>query len=124
MLNFVVVDGIKRKRGRPKGSTKKAQAEEQRHNKLFSPSKKEVSDVLSESPVKPQHAEDDTGLECKKCQRKFSNKRQISKHICFAQLKNVPDEDDLHSKSLYGYFSPLHGITISVCNIATLMLSR
>lgn len=98
---YIVIEGIKRKRGRPKGSTKKAQADVQMPNKLSSQPKKEISNVLSEPPDKPQHSEDATGLECKKCQRKFRNKRQISKHICFAELADVPDEDDFHSKSLY-----------------------
>ncbi|XP_017327742.1 zinc finger protein ZFAT [Ictalurus punctatus] len=94
-----VPEGIKRKRGRPKGSTKKAQADVQRPNKLSSQPKKDIADVLTESPIKAQHAEDGTGLECKKCQRKFSNKRQISKHICFADLRDVPDDDDFQSEN-------------------------
>ncbi|XP_060726877.1 zinc finger protein ZFAT-like isoform X1 [Tachysurus vachellii] len=92
-----VPEVIKRKRGRPKGSTKKAQADVPGPNQFSSQSKKDDCDVLSESPVKPQHTEDGTGLECKKCQRKFSNKRQISKHICFAELK---DEDDFHGEDI------------------------
>lgn len=66
---------------------------------MSSQPKKVISHVQSESLVNPQHNPDDTGLECKKCQRKFSNKRQISKHICFAELKDVPGDDDFHSKS-------------------------
>lgn len=93
-----VPEGVKRKRGRPKGSTKKIQADVQGPNQLSSQPNKAVSDALSESPIQPQHTEDGTGLECKKCQRKFSNKRQISKHICFAELKDVPDEDGFHSE--------------------------
>lgn len=67
---------------------------------MSSQPKKDIADVLTESPIKAQHAEDGTGLECKKCQRKFSNKRQISKHICFADLRDVPDDDDFQSKEL------------------------
>ncbi|XP_062847085.1 zinc finger protein ZFAT-like [Trichomycterus rosablanca] len=86
---------VKRKRGRPKGSTKKPQADELRSNKVSGQPKNETSDVQSESTAESQ-TEDANDLECKKCQRKFSNKRQSSKHICFAELKVVPDEDELH----------------------------
>ncbi|XP_072536439.1 zinc finger protein ZFAT isoform X2 [Salminus brasiliensis] len=93
-------DGVvKRKRGRPKGSTKKAQADKVRSNKASSQSKKETPDAQPES-VAEQQSEDDIGLECKKCHRKFSNKRQISKHICFAGLKEAADEDENQGHNL------------------------
>ncbi|XP_022530053.2 zinc finger protein ZFAT [Astyanax mexicanus] len=89
-------DGVvKRKRGRPKGSTKKVQADKVRTNKASSQPKKETPAAQPESAAEQQN-EDDTGLECKKCHRKFSNKRQISKHICFAGLKEAADEEENH----------------------------
>ncbi|XP_076826313.1 zinc finger protein ZFAT [Brachyhypopomus gauderio] len=84
---------VKRKRGRPKGSTKKVQADEPKSNEVSSQPKNETADVQSESDLQ---SEDVTGLECKKCQRKFSNKRQISKHICFAELKEAVEEEEFH----------------------------
>uniref|UniRef100_W5LEF6 Zinc finger and AT-hook domain containing n=1 Tax=Astyanax mexicanus TaxID=7994 RepID=W5LEF6_ASTMX len=93
---FLFVDGVvKRKRGRPKGSTKKVQADKVRTNKASSQPKKEMPAAQPESAAEQQN-EDDTGLECKKCHRKFSNKRQISKHICFAGLKEAADEEENH----------------------------
>ncbi|XP_066539989.1 zinc finger protein ZFAT-like isoform X2 [Hoplias malabaricus] len=85
---------VKRKRGRPKGSTKKVQVEKVRSSKASSQRKEEASDVVAE-----QLTEDDTDLECKKCQRNFSNKRQISKHICFAGLKEIADDDENHGNN-------------------------
>ncbi|XP_069477770.1 zinc finger protein ZFAT isoform X2 [Ambystoma mexicanum] len=78
--------GVKRKRGRPKGSTKKFYTDEDAADNVtidsLEPSQPEpeievVSDTLSES------------LECRKCSRKFSNSRQLRKHICM----NFPNED-------------------------------
>ncbi|KAI4882454.1 hypothetical protein NFI96_033348 [Prochilodus magdalenae] len=91
---------VKRKRGRPKGSTKKVQADKARSSKASVQPKKETSSQ-NEQPesVAEQQSEDDTGLECRKCQRKFSNKRQISKHICFAGLREVTDEDWSHGNN-------------------------
>ncbi|XP_057195557.1 zinc finger protein ZFAT-like isoform X2 [Triplophysa rosa] len=82
---------IKRKRGRPKGSTKKVRPEEVTLQK--SPDQQESTNVQSVTIVEEQ-SEDGTDLECKKCNRKFSNKRQISKHICFVGLKEAADEEE------------------------------
>ncbi|KAL7874979.1 hypothetical protein SRHO_G00059490 [Serrasalmus rhombeus] len=94
-------DGVvKRKRGRPKGSTKKVQADKLRLSKASSQPKKEMcSPNMQPESVAEQQSEDDAGLECRKCQRKFSNKRQISKHICFAGLKEVIDDDENHGNN-------------------------
>ncbi|XP_026863072.2 zinc finger protein ZFAT isoform X1 [Electrophorus electricus] len=89
---------IKRKRGRPKGSTKKVQADETKSNKASGQPKKETADVPSELEL-TMLSEDGSAYECKKCQRKFSNKRQISKHICFAELKETAEEDDFHGQN-------------------------
>ncbi|XP_050748288.1 zinc finger protein ZFAT [Gymnogyps californianus] len=82
---------VKRKRGRPKGSTKKFCVDE---------------DVAENNPVPseetppgteegPELSEVSPGsLECKKCNRKFSNTRQLRKHICIIVLNEGEEEGD------------------------------
>nr|KAF6427048.1 zinc finger and AT-hook domain containing [Molossus molossus] len=79
---------MKRKRGRPKGSTKKPSAEEE----LAEP-------VAIQSEACPLALEEARGpapsrLQCPKCSRKFSSLRQLSKHICIALL-DLGNESDL-----------------------------
>ncbi|NXP17215.1 ZFAT protein, partial [Scytalopus superciliaris] len=81
----------KRKRGRPKGSTKKFCVDE---------------DVAENNPVPseetppgteegPELSEVSPGsLECRKCNRKFSNTRQLTKHICIIVLNDGEEEGD------------------------------
>ncbi|XP_062322195.1 zinc finger protein ZFAT-like [Osmerus eperlanus] len=76
---------VKRKRGRPKGSTKK------------SCSDKLVVDLNSAPPAQEQNEaveEKDKSLDCKRCNRKFSNRRQILKHICLMALKDEEEEEE------------------------------
>ncbi|XP_049710173.1 zinc finger protein ZFAT isoform X2 [Elephas maximus indicus] len=77
---------VKRKRGRPKGSTKKPCAEEELAEHVMTPA--ENSPLASEegSSLAP------SSLECSKCCRKFSNTRQLRKHICIIVL-NLGEED-------------------------------
>ncbi|XP_010071562.1 PREDICTED: zinc finger protein ZFAT isoform X1 [Pterocles gutturalis] len=82
---------VKRKRGRPKGSTKKFCVDE---------------DVAENNPVPseetppgteegPELSEVSPGsLECRKCNRKFSNTRQLRKHICIIVLNEGEEEGD------------------------------
>ncbi|XP_009881191.1 PREDICTED: zinc finger protein ZFAT isoform X1 [Charadrius vociferus] len=82
---------VKRKRGRPKGSTKKFCVDE---------------DVAENNPVQseetppgteegPELSEVSPGsLECRKCNRKFSNTRQLRKHICIIVLNEAEEEGD------------------------------
>ncbi|NXJ65989.1 ZFAT protein, partial [Rostratula benghalensis] len=82
---------VKRKRGRPKGSTKKFCGDE---------------DVVENNPVPseetppgaeegPELSEVSPGsLECRKCNRKFSNTRQLRKHICILVLNEGEEEGD------------------------------
>ncbi|NXI53447.1 ZFAT protein, partial [Chloroceryle aenea] len=82
---------VKRKRGRPKGSTKKFCVDE---------------DVAENNPVPseetPPGAEEGAelselspgSLECRKCNRKFSNTRQLRKHICILVLNEGEEEGD------------------------------
>ncbi|KAL1767881.1 zinc finger protein ZFAT [Sigmodon hispidus] len=79
---------MKRKRGRPKGSTKKPSTEEEM-----------VESHVSPSEDGPLALEEGTGLapsslECSKCCRKFSNARQLRKHICIIVLNLGEEEGD------------------------------
>ncbi|XP_028836107.1 zinc finger protein ZFAT [Denticeps clupeoides] len=84
---------IKRKRGRPKGSTKKVRSENGVPSAVCSQEEKSKPEVQAEATkeLENTHA---TTLECNKCSRKFSNKRQLTKHICLVRLKDVDDEEE------------------------------
>ncbi|XP_022357866.1 zinc finger protein ZFAT [Enhydra lutris kenyoni] len=77
---------MKRKRGRPKGSTKKPSAEEDLAESTVGP--------RVDSPPAPKEGSGPApgSLECGKCYRKFSNPRQLRKHICIIVL-NLDEED-------------------------------
>uniref|UniRef100_A0A673JCA0 Zinc finger protein ZFAT-like n=1 Tax=Sinocyclocheilus rhinocerous TaxID=307959 RepID=A0A673JCA0_9TELE len=91
--NFVV----KRKRGRPKGSTKKVQPETVQ--KITPNQQEKESTTIQPVAVAEEPSEDGSDLECKKCNRVFSNRRQISKHICFVGLKEAADEEEYGTNS-------------------------
>lgn len=77
----------KRKRGRPKGSTKKASAEEE--------PAAGAAGASTAPPGAPEEAGPAPGcLECPKCARKFSNLRQLRKHICIVVLSLGEAEGD------------------------------
>ncbi|XP_006100335.1 zinc finger protein ZFAT [Myotis lucifugus] len=83
----------KRKRGRPKGSTKKPSAEEEL-----------VGSVVGPSEAPPRAPEEGSSLapgclECPKCSRKFSNLRQLRKHICIIVLSLGEAEGDAGNES-------------------------
>ncbi|XP_035942238.1 zinc finger protein ZFAT isoform X1 [Halichoerus grypus] len=93
---------MKRKRGRPKGSTKKPSPEEE----LL------VGSAVGPSEDSPPAPEEGSGLapsslECSKCCRKFSNPRQLRKHICIIVLNldeeegEAGDESDLELERKY-----------------------
>ncbi|XP_045668147.1 zinc finger protein ZFAT isoform X2 [Ursus americanus] len=77
---------MKRKRGRPKGSTKKPSAEEELAESAVGPSEDSPPAPGEGSGLAP------SSLECSKCCRKFSNPRQLRKHICIIVL-NLDEED-------------------------------
>uniref|UniRef100_A0A8C8TTU6 Zinc finger protein ZFAT n=1 Tax=Peromyscus maniculatus bairdii TaxID=230844 RepID=A0A8C8TTU6_PERMB len=84
---------MKRKRGRPKGSTKKPSPEEEVVESLVSPSE--------DGPLAPEEGSDlaPSSLECSKCCRKFSNTRQLRKHICIIVLNLGEEEADAGNES-------------------------
>ncbi|CAG6015820.1 unnamed protein product [Menidia menidia] len=92
---------LKRKRGRPKGSTKKAcvagmaatpcSPEEHLKGEI----KKKDADLSNSAQGDSQ--EEILGLECRDCHRSFRNRRQILKHICLREEDD--DEDDTGSIS-------------------------
>ncbi|XP_042201509.1 zinc finger protein ZFAT isoform X2 [Callorhinchus milii] len=79
---------VKRKRGRPKGSKKKFVSEVQDTGDAGS------SNQSAESKPEQEEGESEEGdsLDCRKCSRKFSNKRQLRKHRCFVVLKDDGEE--------------------------------
>uniref|UniRef100_A0A663LL82 Zinc finger protein ZFAT n=1 Tax=Athene cunicularia TaxID=194338 RepID=A0A663LL82_ATHCN len=82
---------VKRKRGRPKGSTKKFCVDEDVAENNPAPSE-ETPPGTEEGP---ELSEVSPGsLECKKCNRKFSNTRQLRKHICIIVLNEGEEEGD------------------------------
>ncbi|XP_063777306.1 zinc finger protein ZFAT isoform X2 [Pseudophryne corroboree] len=80
---------VKRKRGRPKGSTKKPFAEEEpAENNGSLPKENQLE--AKEARLSPEPLPDN--LECRKCSRTFCNIRQLKKHICIIVLN---DDDDV-----------------------------
>ncbi|XP_066435013.1 zinc finger protein ZFAT [Eleutherodactylus coqui] len=87
---------VKRKRGRPKGSTKKSIAEEEPAESNGNLPKEDTEEGrLSPEPVPDS-------LECRKCSRTFSNIRQLKKHICIIVLND--DEDVTQANDFEGKF--------------------
>ncbi|XP_036931451.1 zinc finger protein ZFAT-like isoform X2 [Acanthopagrus latus] len=92
---------VKRKRGRPKGSTKKTRTDltdgkadsihsvEDNVKNERAGNKEEGSGQCSS--IEGESHEGTLGLECRDCHRSFSNRRQILKHIC---LKEEQEEDN------------------------------
>ncbi|XP_077127384.1 zinc finger protein ZFAT isoform X1 [Ranitomeya variabilis] len=87
---------VKRKRGRPKGSTKKSIADEEPAESNGS----HARDDVEEGRPSPEPVPD--SLECRKCSRTFSNIRQLKKHICIIVLND--DEDVAHANDFEGKF--------------------
>ncbi|XP_033011781.1 zinc finger protein ZFAT isoform X1 [Lacerta agilis] len=89
---------VKRKRGRPKGSTKKFYADEE----LAESSNCAPSEGAAVGPEEGgELAEIPPGnLECRKCNRKFSNSRQLRKHICIiVKPEDLEEEGDAGNDS-------------------------
>uniref|UniRef100_A0A4W5MC03 Zinc finger and AT-hook domain containing n=1 Tax=Hucho hucho TaxID=62062 RepID=A0A4W5MC03_9TELE len=93
---------VKRKRGRPKGSTKKIVADGLM-TETTSPNQKKQKQQTVEAqseagPVDEEEPEDDNDLDCKKCNRVFGNRRQIMKHICLIDLREDDDQEEDNDK--------------------------
>ncbi|XP_055770623.1 zinc finger protein ZFAT-like isoform X5 [Salvelinus fontinalis] len=93
---------VKRKRGRPKGSTKKIVADGP-NAETTSPNQKKQKQQTVEAqseagPVDEEEPEDDNALDCKKCNRVFGNRRQIMKHICLIDLREDEDQEEDNDK--------------------------
>ncbi|XP_061572426.1 zinc finger protein ZFAT-like isoform X2 [Cololabis saira] len=91
----------KRKRGRPKGSTKKKctdliQGQDDTTNSLGDDFKREDArnqeGNQTDNSVQGESKDGSIGLECRICHRSFSNKRQILKHICLREEDEEEDE--------------------------------
>ncbi|OCT77193.1 zinc finger protein ZFAT [Xenopus laevis] len=93
------LSAVKRKRGRPKGSTKKSIAEEE--------STEQSSNASGDLPLETDEKLDPVpeNLECRKCSRTFSNVRQLKKHICIIVLND--DEDVTSGNDFEGKFIQL-----------------
>eukprot|EP00063_Salmo_salar_P064445 XP_014039280.1 PREDICTED: zinc finger protein ZFAT-like isoform X5 [Salmo salar] len=89
---------VKRKRGRPKGSTKKIVADGPMTETTSSNQKKQKQQTVEAQSeaglVDGEEPEDDNALDCKKCNRVFGNRRQIMKHICLIDLREDEDQED------------------------------
>ncbi|XP_035528252.1 zinc finger protein ZFAT-like isoform X2 [Morone saxatilis] len=95
---------VKRKRGRPKGSTKKMRTDltEGKAGSAHSPKdnvqreeegNKEEGDTQC-STIEGESHDEMLGLECRDCHRTFRNRRQILKHICLREEEQEEDEEE------------------------------
>ncbi|XP_039701833.1 zinc finger protein ZFAT isoform X2 [Pteropus medius] len=84
---------MKRKRGRPKGSTKKPSAEEELAENLVRPGEDSLLALADGGSLAA------SSLECAKCCRKFSNARQLRKHVCIIVLNLGEDEGEAGNES-------------------------
>lgn len=92
---------VKRKRGRPKGSTKKIRTDLTEGTAISSHSpennsreeKRKKEEIQQFSSAEVQKNDGISGLECRHCHRSFSNRRQILKHICLREEDEDADEE-------------------------------
>ncbi|XP_057689178.1 zinc finger protein ZFAT-like isoform X2 [Corythoichthys intestinalis] len=92
---------VKRKRGRPKGSTNKAHTGH-RNARDGSTQSPEDKDQIQYGPKQEDKKSDDnriSELKCNDCHRLFSNKRQIVKHICLK--KQYEEEEDDYTGNIF-----------------------
>ncbi|XP_028327237.1 zinc finger protein ZFAT isoform X2 [Gouania willdenowi] len=91
----------KRKRGRPKGSTKKLHRDLLERKPASSQSPEHEGQKEQMNDEGDQHCDTNNGdthdgkLECRNCHRSFCNRRQILKHICISEEDH--EEEDVHS---------------------------
>uniref|UniRef100_A0A8C5N2A3 Zinc finger and AT-hook domain containing n=1 Tax=Leptobrachium leishanense TaxID=445787 RepID=A0A8C5N2A3_9ANUR len=90
---------IKRKRGRPKGSTKKTILEDEAsENGSVLPLENKLDGEGARLTPEPEPEV----LECRKCNRTFSNTRQLKKHICIIVL--MDDDEGTQGNDFEGKF--------------------
>ncbi|XP_008321644.1 zinc finger protein ZFAT isoform X2 [Cynoglossus semilaevis] len=94
---------VKRKRGRPKGSTKKSktdspQAPEEDLQDIEKGSEKEIN---QKNVIAGENNDEILGLNCRNCHRTFSNRRQILKHICYKD-EQVEEYEEVKGKGNHG----------------------
>ncbi|KAL0963531.1 hypothetical protein UPYG_G00307630 [Umbra pygmaea] len=82
---------VKRKRGRPKGSRKKPAADAPVDTSL---NPNQTAEDQSASFMEEEEPENETVLDCKKCNRVFGNRRQVMKHICLITLREDAEDED------------------------------
>nr|XP_046255777.1 zinc finger protein ZFAT-like isoform X2 [Scatophagus argus] len=103
-VNTLAGSPVKRKRGRPKGSTKKMCTDLKEGKADFTHSaednvqrKKEgikEKDDKQHSSIEGESHDGMLGLECRACHRSFSNRRQILKHICLGEEEEEDGETE------------------------------
>ncbi|XP_043543801.1 zinc finger protein ZFAT-like isoform X1 [Chiloscyllium plagiosum] len=81
---------VKRKRGRPKGSKKKFYTEAEELGEAGNCNLSAENKLDQEE----EELEESDSLDCRKCSRKFSNRRQLQKHRCFVVLKDDGEEEE------------------------------
>ncbi|XP_047453704.1 zinc finger protein ZFAT-like isoform X2 [Mugil cephalus] len=94
---------LKRKRGRPKGSTKKIRKDLtddkvistcSTEDNIETEEQKDKDEVDQQySSVEGESRDGTSGLQCRNCHRSFSNRRQILKHICLREEDEEEDEE-------------------------------
>ncbi|XP_070823374.1 zinc finger protein ZFAT isoform X2 [Chaetodon trifascialis] len=95
---------VKRKRGRPKGSTKKtrtnltegkADSTHPAEDDVQKDEERNKEEGGRQCSLTQGESHDGMlGLECRVCHRSFSNRRQILKHICLREEEEEDDEDE------------------------------
>ncbi|KAM6967555.1 zinc finger protein ZFAT [Aplochiton taeniatus] len=99
-VDTVTESPVKRKRGRPKGSTKKKHcdlhvSEPGSDQSAGAPEEKENQSSEEERRrTEEEEEKQEQSLDCRKCQRSFSNRRQILKHVCLAALQEDEEEEE------------------------------
>lgn len=89
---------VKRKRGRPKGSTKKrtdwTEGKADSTHSLEDKVRREEERNKEEADRQGENDNGISGLECRDCHRLFRNRRQILKHICLREEEEEEEEEN------------------------------
>ncbi|XP_077383744.1 zinc finger protein ZFAT isoform X2 [Festucalex cinctus] len=104
-LETVAESSVKRKRGRPKGSTNKALTDRRDGREVCTQSpqdkiqRQDGQKMEVDKEANTPNGDDNriSGLKCNDCHRLFSNTRQILKHICLKAQYDEDQDDDTGS---------------------------